>query len=259
MISQLNRCSRISLRSSGLQDKRKQNADRRCPQPLALRQARTLQGALACRRSTAALPLELTHPKVQPGPGFAEQAPVGGGVSRRRSPRFQRAPRMPVIMPADMMSEPPGSNGDEPFARGHRTRPRRPKSPPDVLARRARIRLLFLVSEIVKNYHYKRDPDKSPVLLEPIKEEIRTGNFLVLCNSEASRKCDRAQEEVRIAKAAFRKSVRRNRPRSRPRAATNGPASIASGVKGKKINVTLSATPTDRASPIALRSRPCRR
>ncbi|HVU42346.1 MAG TPA: hypothetical protein VHD86_14955, partial [Xanthobacteraceae bacterium] len=32
---------------------------------LALRQARTLQGALACRRSTAVLPLGLTHPKVR--------------------------------------------------------------------------------------------------------------------------------------------------------------------------------------------------
>ena len=57
------------------------------------------------------------------------------GVSRRRPPRFQRAPRVPVIMPADMMSEPPGCRGDEPFARGHRTRPRprQPESPAGVL------------------------------------------------------------------------------------------------------------------------------
>ena len=41
--------------------------------------AHPAQGALACRRSTTALPLGLTHPKVQPGPGFAEQAPVDGG------------------------------------------------------------------------------------------------------------------------------------------------------------------------------------
>jgi len=40
---------------------------------------------------------------------------------------------MPVIVSADMMSEPPECTGDEPFARGHRTRPRQPESPADVL------------------------------------------------------------------------------------------------------------------------------
>ena len=56
------------------------------------------------------------------------------GVSRRRPPRFQRAPRMPVIMPADMMSEPPECRGDEPFARRHRNPLRRPESPAAVLS-----------------------------------------------------------------------------------------------------------------------------
>ena len=71
---------------------------------LALRQARTLQGALACRRSTAALPLGLTHPKVRRRTRFRGVGAKMAGVSRRRQPRFQRAPRTPVIVPADLMS-----------------------------------------------------------------------------------------------------------------------------------------------------------
>jgi hypothetical protein len=72
---------------------------------LALRQARTLQGALACRRSTAVLPLGLTHPKVRSRTRFRGIGPTMAGVSRRRQPRLQRAPRTPVIVPADMMSD----------------------------------------------------------------------------------------------------------------------------------------------------------
>ena len=72
---------------------------------LALRQARTLQGALACRRSTAVLPLGLTHPKVRSRTRFRGTGPTMAGVSRRRQPRLQRAPRTPVIVPADMMSD----------------------------------------------------------------------------------------------------------------------------------------------------------
>ena len=72
---------------------------------LALRQARTLQGALACRRSTAVLPLGLTHPKVRRRTRFRGAGSKMAGVSRRRQPRLQRAPRTPVIVPADMMSD----------------------------------------------------------------------------------------------------------------------------------------------------------
>ena len=72
---------------------------------LALRQARTLQGALACRRSTAVLPLGLTHPKVRRRTRFRGVGAKMAGVSRRRQPRFQRAPRTPVIVPADLMSD----------------------------------------------------------------------------------------------------------------------------------------------------------
>src|SRR5487761_929895 len=72
---------------------------------LALRQARTLQGALACRRSTAVLPLGLTHPKVRSRTRFRGVGASMAGVSRRRQPRLQRAPRAPVIVPADMMSD----------------------------------------------------------------------------------------------------------------------------------------------------------
>src|SRR6185437_12865809 len=72
---------------------------------LALRQARTLQGALACRRSTAVLPLGLTHPKVRSRTRFRGAGSTMAGVSRRRRPRLQLAPRTPVIVPADMMSD----------------------------------------------------------------------------------------------------------------------------------------------------------
>ena len=68
-------------------------------------EARTLQGALACRRSTAVLPLGLTHPKVRRRTRFRGAGALVAGVSRRRQPRLQRAPRTPVIVPADMMSD----------------------------------------------------------------------------------------------------------------------------------------------------------
>jgi hypothetical protein len=66
---------------------------------------RALQGALACRRSTAVLPLGLTHPKVRRRTRFRGADASMAGVSRRRQPRLQRAPRTPVIVPADMMSD----------------------------------------------------------------------------------------------------------------------------------------------------------
>ena len=87
--------------------RKKKEAERRQTRVylLALRQARTLQGALACRRSTAVLPLGLTHPKVRRRTRFRGAGASMAGVSRRRQPRLQRAPRTPVIVPADLMSD----------------------------------------------------------------------------------------------------------------------------------------------------------
>jgi hypothetical protein len=63
-------------------------------------------GAHAFRRSTAALLPGLTHPEVRLRTRFrgAGRRCVAG-FSRRCLPRLQRAPRMPVIVPADMMSK----------------------------------------------------------------------------------------------------------------------------------------------------------
>ena len=66
-------------------------------------------------------PRGLTSPKARLEPGF-----LGREMSRALpgvSVPVQRAPRMPVGMPADMMPKPPGSEADNP-ARGHRTHPR---------------------------------------------------------------------------------------------------------------------------------------
>ena len=49
------------------------------------------------------------------------------------APTSSDAPRAPVIVPAGMMPEPPECAGDEPNARGHRTRSARPASPAGVL------------------------------------------------------------------------------------------------------------------------------
>jgi len=67
-------------------------------------------GAPCRARSPSGVPPRLCPwdsriPRCDPGPGFAERAPSLAGVSRRRPPRLQRAPRVPVLMPADMMSE----------------------------------------------------------------------------------------------------------------------------------------------------------
>ena len=81
---------------------RKRNADRRSPQPLAFRQARTLRRA----RSPVGVPRRFCLrdsriPKCGFGPGFAERSAYRWrGLSRRRLPRLQRAPRVPVIVPA---------------------------------------------------------------------------------------------------------------------------------------------------------------
>src|SRR5579863_3113996 len=107
------RRSRVSLASTrATKEKNKQtekkDAERRktqtYPPQLALRRA-------PCRaRSPSGVPPRLCPwdsriPRCDFGPGFAERAPKVAGVSRRRPPRLQRAPRTPVIMPADMMSE----------------------------------------------------------------------------------------------------------------------------------------------------------
>ena len=69
-------------------------------------EARTLRRA----RSPVGVPLRFCPwdsriPRCGVGPGCAEQAPDVAGVSRRRRPRLQRAPRTPVMVPADMMSD----------------------------------------------------------------------------------------------------------------------------------------------------------
>src|SRR5579863_5376821 len=119
----------FSCAQPGLRNKQteKKDAERRktqtYPPQLALRRA-------PCRaRSPSGVPPRLCPwdsriPRCDFGPGFAERAPKVAGVSRRRPPRLQRAPRTPVIMPADMMSE---------TARERRARP----SAGAVLARRS--------------------------------------------------------------------------------------------------------------------------
>jgi hypothetical protein len=56
---------------------------------------------LAFRRSTTALPLGVSHPKVRRGPGFVGPATITRRIPRRRSgPSSSDAPRTPVIAPA---------------------------------------------------------------------------------------------------------------------------------------------------------------
>ena len=179
---------------SGLQDKRKQNADRRCPP------ASPCGKRAPCRaRSPVGVPRRLCPrdsriPKCNPDQVSRSRRLSMAGVSRRRSPRFQRAPRMPVIMPADMMSEPPGSNGDEPFARGHRTRSRQPESPADVLARRARGGAFIPIVAIVNYCCIKSD---YALILRP---------FLLRAFFPARRN---GSETVRNQKSSGRQGVRR--------------------------------------------------
>jgi hypothetical protein len=85
---------------------RRRNADRTLFRNLRARARHAPFGALACRRSTAAL-VQGTHASqgLSFGPGFAERS----ANKRRLTPpapfRLQRAPRTPVIVPAGMMSE----------------------------------------------------------------------------------------------------------------------------------------------------------
>ena len=88
-----------------------------------------LSGALACRRSTSALPRgvwSLGAIRAR----FRGTTVQGAGVTPPTAyPTSSDAPRMPVVMPADMMPGPPGSQADEASTRGHRPRPCRPASP----------------------------------------------------------------------------------------------------------------------------------
>src|SRR6185437_13637652 len=111
---------------------------------LALRQARTLQGALACRRSTAALPLGLTHPKVRSRTRFRGVGALVAGVSRRRQPRLQRGTSHAGHSAGghDVRYR-PSATGTNPLRAGTASRSRQPESPSDVLARRARGRRFY--------------------------------------------------------------------------------------------------------------------
>ena len=91
-----------------------------------------------CRaRSPVGVPRRLC-PWDSPSQGATRTRLRGAGACRWRGipPAFAPVPASTSHAGHNagrMMSEPPGSNGDEPFARGHRTRPRQPKSPADVL------------------------------------------------------------------------------------------------------------------------------
>ena len=73
---------------------------------------------------------EYLIPKARPGPGFVGQAcQRGGGHSADTAPTSSDAPRTPVVMPAGMMPEPPGSAADEATPAGTALAPLRPASP----------------------------------------------------------------------------------------------------------------------------------
>ena len=106
---------------------------------LALRQARTLQGALACRRSTAVLPLGL----------YASQGAVSDQVSRRWRQGGGGLPPAPTPVTASTshaghsagghdVRYRPSATGTNPLRAGTASRSRQPESPADVLAQGAR-------------------------------------------------------------------------------------------------------------------------
>ena len=119
----------VSVRRKG-----KRNADKRCsrkPPHLAVRRA-------PCKaRSPIGVPPRLLPkgvivPKAHPGSGFVRRA-SRGGFAADASPHSQRAPRAPVIVPAGLIPETPGSGGDEPPPAGTVPRSDQPGSPADVL------------------------------------------------------------------------------------------------------------------------------
>ena len=100
---------------------RKQNVDRRCPSTARPSASARPAGARRLSAFDGGSAPGLTHPKVRLGPGSAKQAPVdGGGIPPASAPVPARS-RVRVIIPADIMSEPPGCRGDGSFSRGHRT------------------------------------------------------------------------------------------------------------------------------------------
>ena len=94
--------------------------------PKAQRQA-MLSGTVRSVRSCTAAPTGERRPcassRALPAPEQQTNVPV------------QRAPRVPVIVPAGLMPKPPECGGDEPSARGHRNPLRQPSSPASVLVR----------------------------------------------------------------------------------------------------------------------------
>ena len=124
---------RISLRSiratkETKERKRKRNAVRRCSVTTAALRAAALPHPHG-RDSTPSgvpprlLPEGLTHPNGSAsGQASRDKHPKRRASLRRCRPRLQRAPRAPVLMPAGMMSEPPGNKGDEPLSAGTATR-----------------------------------------------------------------------------------------------------------------------------------------
>jgi hypothetical protein len=125
---------------------RRQNADRRCSlNRFAFRQSARLAkrarlsafhcgSGLGTHASRSAASDQASRSKRRKWRGF----PAGAGSG------YSEAPRVPVIMPAGMMSEPPECRSDETSARGHRPRSRQPESPADILfTRSGRPALLF--------------------------------------------------------------------------------------------------------------------
>ena len=117
--------------------KQKKEAERRKAQiPTAAPCGAALprRGQHASRRSTAVLAQGTAHPE-----GSAQARLRGRRRHMRRvapastASSSSDAPRAPVIVPAGMMPEPPECEGDEPNARGHRTRSTGPESPAGVL------------------------------------------------------------------------------------------------------------------------------
>ena len=114
----------------------------------------------------------LAHPKDCSDQASRSAAPKrhqAAGYPRQRRPRLQRAPRVPVIMPADMMSEPPGSKGDEPLPAGTALAP-----PDGVTARRPckRASRAFLGSGLIKSTIQARQRGRQ-----------RPGNCVPACRS----------------------------------------------------------------------------